>query len=324
MIRDLLYIKNKGIIVANMHCGIPNLPSDMMPAGGKQQESLIESNDMKLKRTSKIGFQTKTLLGLTAAGLFAGSVAFANVANTIVVVTPGNMNGWSFLTTDNTGAPAPGNGNTAQMVTGPATPPLGVGSAQLATAPGQGDSSAQIVTSAFNGLSLSSLSALSYYTYDTANNGQQFPYMKISLSNGDDLFFEPPYQTPATGNPALPDQGATVMNQWQQWNALVGGWWDNNGIFNPGVSEPGSPGVDSIANYITAAGDATITGISLRVGYASPDDNFNGYVDSVTINNTTYDFEPGSAVVPDSGSAVMLLGCALAALGAFSRRRVAS
>jgi hypothetical protein len=220
----------------------------------------------------------------------------------MVTVSPGNMNGWSFLTTDNNGDPAPGNGNIAQMVTGPGTPPLGTGSAQLATASGQGDTSAQITTSAFNNISLSSLTSLSYSTYDTVNNGQQFPYLKISLNNGDALFFEPPYQTPSTGNLSLPNQGATVMNQWQSWNALVGGWWDNNGEFTAGT------GVNSITAYlglITTDPNVEITGISLRVGYASPGDNFNGYVDDVTIGTgsgtTTYDFEPegGASAVPE-------------------------
>jgi hypothetical protein len=132
----------------------------------------------------------KLQIAFTALSLAAAMSAGAS----IVTVTPGNMNGWSFLTTDNNGNPAPGNGNTAQMVTGPSTPPLGTGSAQLATASGQGDTSSQIVTSQWNGTPLASLTSLSYSTYDTVNNGQQFPYLKISLDNGDYLFFEPPYQ----------------------------------------------------------------------------------------------------------------------------------
>jgi hypothetical protein len=251
------------------------------------------------------------------AGLIAAAIpAYAGTT----VVTPSNMNGWSFLTTDNNGDPAPGNGNTAQMVTGPSTPPLGTGSAQLATAPGQGDTSAQITTDGFDGMALSSLTALSYSTYDTVNNGQQFPYLKISLNNGDALFFEPPYQTPSTGNPALPDQGATALNTWQTWDALDGGWWDNNGVFNPGTSEPGSDGVDSIANYLALDPSVTITGISLRVGYASASDDFNGYVDDVTINGTTYDFEPGSASAPDNASTFALTLGALASVGFVGRK----
>jgi hypothetical protein len=201
------------------------------------------------------------------------------------------------------------------MVTGPATPPLGVGSAQLATASGQGDSSAQILTTLYNGTALSSLSSLSYSTYNTVNNGQQFPYMKISLSDGNALFFEPPYQTPGAGGSGVVDQGPTVMNQWQTWNALIGGWWDN-GVppsYNPELGGGGYGGVGTLASYLAILGnaDVTITGISLRVGYASPEDNFNGYVDNVTIgvggNNTTYDFEPAPVPEPTTMVAGALL-----------------
>jgi hypothetical protein len=232
------------------------------------------------------------------------------------------MNGWSFLTTDNNGNPAPGNGNTAQMVTGPATPPLGTGSAQLATAPGQGNTSAQILTSLYNGMALSSLSSLSYSTYDTVNNGQQFPYLKISLNNGDALFFEPPYQTPGAGNPTLPDQGVTVMSQWQTWSALTGGWWNNNGNFSPGA---GPNGVNSLAAYLALPGNANvlIDGISLRVGYASAGDNFNGYVDNFTIGTaagtTTYNFEP-AAPVPEPTT--MIAGALLLLPFGASRLRI--
>jgi len=229
------------------------------------------------------------ILGCGAAVAVSWAVC---VQASVTVVSPSNMNGWTFLTTDNSGAPAPGNGNTAQMVTGPGTPPLGTGSAQLATAANQGDSSAQINTSLYNGIALSSLTSLSYSTYDTVNNGQQFPYLKIYLNNGDALYFEPPYQTAATGNPALPDQGPTVLNEWQTWNALSGGWWDDSGGFTPGT------GVGSLATYLSTNSAVLIEGISLRVGYASPSDNFNGYVDNVTVGTasatTTYDFEPDS------------------------------
>ena len=75
------------------------------------------------------------------------------------------------------------------------------------------------------------------------------------LVNGpvtDGLFFEPPYQQPSTGNPSLPDQGATAIGQWQTWNALTGGFWDNNNVFTPGT------GVDSLANFLVQFPDAVI------------------------------------------------------------------
>jgi len=57
------------------------------------------------------------------------------------------------------------------------------------------------------------------------------------IMEDDLLFFEPVYQTPAHGNPALPDQGPTLLNAWQQWDALAGGWWSLQDIAgaDPGV-----------------------------------------------------------------------------------------
>jgi hypothetical protein len=76
--------------------------------------------------------------------------------------------------------------------------PLGVGSAQPQTGDGTtgGDCSAELRNSAYAGVKLSGMTALSYWTYD----GQQFPYLEIYVNNSgtgttvdDALFFEPPY-----------------------------------------------------------------------------------------------------------------------------------
>lgn len=160
-----------------------------------------------------------------------GLALFARVAvASNVVVSPGNMDDWAFLTTDNNGLPGGNAGDIAQVVNGPGSPPLGTGSAQLATASGYGDESAQIRNTLYAGVRLDSLTALSYSTYATVNNGQQFPYIELNIARSgsgapdDILFFEPPYQTPSTGNPSLPNQDDPVLNTWQTWNALAGGW----------------------------------------------------------------------------------------------------
>jgi hypothetical protein len=282
----------------------------------------------------------------TPAGLFAlAAVMFSGVAfaDSTIVVTPSSLSGWTLNTFDNTGAIA-NTGGTAALVAGPGTPPLGIGSAQLATPVGGGDGAAAIATEGYDGMLLSSITKLSYSTYDVTNNGQQFPYLAISINTGvpanptDTLFFEPPYQQPATGNPLLPDQGATQMNTWQTWNALEGGFWDNNGIGNPGV---GAPGVVSLATIEAAYPNATIAnggfpglgGIAMQVGFASPGDTYNGYVDNFTIgvngSNTIYDFEPAGAgpqAVPEPSRVIGLLsifGMGLVGL-VWNRRRQAT
>jgi hypothetical protein len=258
------------------------------------------------------------------------------------VVTPSNMGSWSFVfneTGDDLPCPSCQNGS---MVTGPATPPLGVGSAMIGTTTGNGDGAASIATSSLNGIALGALTALSYSTYDTTNNGQQFPFLQLNIAYTNDvnddgpgtdtLFFEPPYQTAGSGDPSLPDQGATVMNEWQTWDALEGGWWDNNGVAGPGT------GVQPLSTFLSFFTDPTIVanipyypndGLALTVGFGSTTDNFLGYVDNMTIgvngSNTTYDFEPSTASVPEP-SAIMTLATMLLAVGlglGLMRKRIA-
>jgi len=264
----------------------------------------------------------RRILGVLAGStvlLVAVGVAWA--ASTTVVVRPSALGSWAVQARDPNGVPVAFNDpychGSVNFVNGPATPPLGVGSAELKTGDGTtgGDCSAELRNSAYAGTKLSALTALGYSTYDSTNNGQQFPYLEVYVnwtggtSVDDAIFFEPPYQTPATGNPSLPNQGPAVMSQWQSWDALDGGWWANSGGgygttgCTPGsYSDPVNTGACSLADYISQHPGATIVnsstggGIHLLVGFASPGDRFDGYVDAFRIatsgSDTTYNFEP--------------------------------
>jgi hypothetical protein len=261
-----------------------------------------------------------------------------------VLVDPADMGYWSFTSASSSGAILTNPpGYFGGMVTGPATPPLGTGSAQLELAAGNGAGAEILANTNYAGTPLSSLTALSYSTYLTNNapNGQQFPYLAVDIKgtvNGtttyDTLFFEPPYQTTSTGNPLLPNQQATALDTWQTWNALEGGWWDNDGYCKPGT------GVQTLATCTTAFTDPTIInafgtatalyssvlpgvgGLQLQVGFADASDAFNGYVDALTVGingtNTTYNFDPNPAPAPEPGT-LALLGTGL--LGAVAARR---
>ena len=134
-------------------------------------------------KTSKTNFRFVAVsLGITAPLLMLVPGLEGSSRAATVVVSPTTMNGWALVTTDENGNTPGYAGAVAQMVTGPETPPLGVGSAELATAPLHGDASSQIATDQFDGTPLADITSLSYATYDVANNGQQLPYLKIFLN----------------------------------------------------------------------------------------------------------------------------------------------
>jgi hypothetical protein len=285
---------------------------------------------------------------LAALGLFVQP----SLAGT-VEVTPSSMGSWAF---DNRGAPTYNIGTeptaVTGMVAGPATPPLGIGSAELGVGNGitGGDGAAELGNIGFAGTALSAITALSYSTYDVTNNGSQFPYLRLYVSFdggatlGDVFFFEPPYQTTTSGNPSLPPQGPEALNTWQSWNALEGGWWSNNGAdgLTPGGQCTPGTGVESLSDCLTADGSSLanavifnptdslgdlLGGVRFDVGVASPDEQFLGYVDDFTIgigrDATTFDFDPDATTTTSAPEPVTLslFGAGLAGMVAMRRRR---
>jgi hypothetical protein len=277
--------------------------------------------------------QRQTTRFLVTAGILVVlAVLTPQAALCDVVVYPGNMDGWAFRVTDNNGDP-PASDASAGFVNGPATPPLGTGSVHFQV--GTGDQSAGIRNSSYSGTRLADITALSYSTYATAWNGQQLPYLSLAIDRSDlglgpddTLFFEPAYQLKGTGNPTLPDQQAVVLNQWQTWDAKIGGWWNNDGDFIPGY-----PNVGSLASYLALYPNAVMVNrtdgvgaIRLVSGFASPENKFDSNVDAFTIgvngNNTTYDFElNGPAAVPEPVS-VLLFGGVLLCIARPLRRKL--
>jgi hypothetical protein len=281
---------------------------------------------MKIKLPTTL----KQIIALTAAGLFTGSIAFAGT----IVVTPGSMDGWAFYSTDSSGTVGTGSAITG-MVNGPATPPLGSGSAHLETGPGAGDGSAQLRNSSYVGTSLASLTALSYSTYATAWNDSQLPWLRLYVAfNGDvnyddRLVFEPTYSSSGAGNGDPSPQPSVLLNTWQSWDVL------NGMVYSDLNGGPGSSAI-TFAQYLLDHPTATIVsdngqgigGIRLTAGLASAGNNFDTYVDDFTIGTaagtTTYDFELTPSSAPDTGATVMLLGFALAGLSAFRRWKITS
>jgi hypothetical protein len=237
-----------------------------------------------------------------------------SVEAAIVIVTPGNPGSWNYETGSYGSTPGSYVANapsTIPIVANPAAPGTG-GSVQLLTTAGGANAAAYLSTTAYDGQSLSSITALGFVENTLLNNGQATPYLTITVANGagglDKLYFEPAYQTPSSGNPSLPNQGAVVLATWQTWNALAGGWHDDNGFAGAGT------GVSSLAAYEALYPSATIADNSFIVGDGgiSITAGWNGavnqdYVNDVTINGTTYDFEPAPVPEPTTMVAGALL-----------------
>jgi hypothetical protein len=197
------------------------------------------------------------------------------------------MHGWVFFE-DNNGGPG-----TGHMVTGPADPPLGSGSAELAvalpTVAVPVDRQA-LGTAAYQGTMIGDITSLNYWTYQTSPTHAvtlQFDIRYHSTDTGYQgrLVFEP-----GNGNPGI------VSGAWQRWDALAGKWW---------ASRPASSGFMCIqatpctwtqvkANWPTAS--LWPNGALLfKVGGGW--EPWKGNVDAFTIgvqgrDTTTYDFEP--------------------------------
>ena len=239
-----------------------------------------------------------TILFAVYAGVALGA--------TVTVSPPSNLNGW---------VPSQSGTSATTFVAGPATPPLGAGSVQLAVGT-DGGGAAQLRNTTFNGTLLSSISALAYSTYvQVDGSGGQAPYLILNVdydangTNDDLLFFEPVYQGVAffPSNP----QGPLAVGVWQTWDAFNGGWWSVN---NTGGAGPGT-NVKTLAT-IFAAGDPDANGVltvaaagSIRIvaGFGlGAWDNFVGNADAFSItvggNNTLFDFEPQPSVTIDDVS----------------------
>ena len=174
--------------------------------------------------------------------------------------------------------------------TGPATPPLGVGSLELIT-PTDEDK-----VTLFNyehiGTPLSGINQILYSTYRTAGSEQQVASLNLQVDvNGSapggftTLVFEPVYNT---------SQGAVVSGQWQNWDAYSGGqaiWWSSNPI-------PGAPNRDTFVTWdaiLAANSDAVIVGgIGINQGSGNP--GLTTSVDAFSFGTAdacvTYNFDP--------------------------------
>ncbi|MCU1392875.1 MAG: N-acetylmuramoyl-L-alanine amidase [Ilumatobacteraceae bacterium] len=134
-----------------------------------------------------------------------------------VVVDPQNSHGWRFI--DDGADKVIG----STFVTGPTTPPLGTGSAELTTTPGQ---QRMVATNAYAGTKLANITQLDYSIF------QQSAPDTESLTLAFDVQYDPAvggYHGRLTYEPS--NGNTPVVQGWNSIQALSGKWWaSKNGV----------------------------------------------------------------------------------------------
>ena len=193
------------------------------------------------------------------------------------------------------------------FVNGPATAPIGSGSAQITL-----DSSAlprvNIATFGFSGTTLSSIKKLSYdsYSHSGVSGPDESPYLVMNVSfDGTDSWQRRLVYVPASNGPVPQDV-------WNTNDTIAGGAgkWVYSGASWPGTSEAGTI-TKTWSQILTDYPNAKIlpTGglVGIRVGEPGPA-LYTGNVDKFVIGiktgtntqTTTYDFEPTTEVIDET------------------------
>ncbi|RMF49581.1 MAG: hypothetical protein D6749_12780 [Chloroflexota bacterium] len=224
---------------------------------------------------------------LLAALLFLSSLTAVSSARAAIVVHPGNLQGWFIGTVAPTGTPA-----FADFVNGLGTPPLGTGSYRVTIS--AANTKRQIARADYNNTPLSSLN-ISYYTYRAGTNTNDW-YVNVYIHT--------------TGAPGLANcrldfaPNAGPLNTWTLQNATSAsnGWYSipacgttlTNVAFATVLSTFPSA---VLRSPFTAGAPAIVFNMGdTAAGYV----NYDGAIDAITINGTTWDFELTAPAAPSS------------------------
>ncbi len=190
-----------------------------------------------------------------------------------------------------------------KFVTGPGTPPAGVGSVFFHDDTPNTNQRWDINTRRYAGTPLSSLTSLKFNTYEPAGNAPGHAiFLNFDVSFG---------VTPPTGYQGrlffVPtENGAVLPDTWQEWDTLgstaLWGWShyaSNGGHWPDGNTAPRRTWADIVASFPSATMDNSAAPgfgqLVFRAGEPYPA-GFTGYLDKVTAgvggNDTVFDFEP--------------------------------
>lgn len=246
------------------------------------------------------------LVGLVSNAAFASAV----------LVDPANPNGWVFSNTDN----SPNVNASGGFVSGPATPPLGTGSANLMvndTVSSEILENLSIDPGALNdnfGASYSTYVSSSSSSHSGAAPTLQFDLFTTGGTYAGRLVFDPGLL------------GSVQNGVWQTWDTNTdAAWYFSNGN-RPGKLLDGECSIagPTYCTLSTAISDLNALNIDavdvlFKAGSgATIDGNVDNLVLTINGSATTYDFDPNP--VPEPASMAML-GTALLGFGVGYRRR---
>lgn len=208
------------------------------------------------------------------------------------VVTSEQMQGWIFINDQTSGA------GTGSMVSGPCTPPLGKGSAQLvvtSTSAGQ-----TLMLPGYLGAKLSDITSLTYFTYQDPVNSSNAAAIHLQFNVDKNVTdADNSWQGRIVYEPYYNNGGTVPLGAWTEWNALNSGdsrWWFSRSATKFDNNCPdGAPCTlaEIITLYPNIGIHPTLGAVVLKAGsgWAA----FTGEVDALTIGVSgtisTYDFD---------------------------------
>lgn len=203
-------------------------------------------------------------------------LATAIPVGSTIVVTPGNLQGWSTADTRI--------GGSVQYITD-ASSPFPSGALQLTT---DGTTAAKAQYLHESNTPISDVQTLGYYAKQTLGpiyadaSYQLLVDLNGSAEGGFTTFVYEPYQQTT----------AIVPGTWQQWDVDAGQMWSSRS-FSEGtcVTSAGAGGAPfyTLSSIKTNCPGAVVIGFGVNIGTYNP--SYDVSVDGIVFNNTTYDFQ---------------------------------